>query len=222
MTKFLDTLGKIGRLDKRLQEQLASVQWFCENGSIYEVYLHSLNLEETAERLVLLTRVLPAYTGVPNAKLEVERRIKGCIPVEIGLQRSVGFASHPSIASKESGRVGGLYPLFFISAMRSFFEKRPPVRYRDCVLIYRHVYDRARPERKMRDHDNIEINMVSDIVAMYVMPDDSPAVCSHYYCSIAGQEERTEVYVVPKKEFPIWLVMENTMPDEGVELYEKR
>ena len=96
------------------------------------------------------------------------------------------------------------------------------MRYQDCVLIYRHVYDRARPERKMRDHDNIEINMVSDIVAMYVMPDDSPAVCSHYYCSTAGQEERTEVYVVPKKEFPIWLAMENTMPDEGVELYEKK
>ena len=68
MTKFQDTMGKIRRLEKRLQEQLASTQWFCENGSIYEVYLHSLNLEETAERLVLLTRVLPAYTGVPNAK----------------------------------------------------------------------------------------------------------------------------------------------------------
>ena len=84
MIKFLDTMGKIVRLEKRLQEQLASIQWFCENGSTYEVYLHSLNMEETAERLVLLTRALPAYTGVPNAKLEVERRIKDCIPVEIG------------------------------------------------------------------------------------------------------------------------------------------
>ena len=223
MTKFLDTLGKIGRLDKRLQEQLASVQWFCENGSIYQVYLHSLNLEETAERLVLLTRVLPAYTGVPNAKLEVERRIKGCIPVEIGFTAERWFCLRiPALLPKKAGGSADYIRSFLYPAMRSFFEKRPPVRYRDCVLIYRHVYDRARPERKMRDHDNIEINMVSDIVAMYVMPDDSPAVCSHYYCSIAGQEERTEVYVVPKKEFPIWLAMENTMPDEGVELYEKR
>ena len=93
MTKFLDTMGKIRRLEKRLQKQLASIQWFCENGSIYEVYLHSLNLEETAERLVLLTRVLPAYTGVPNAKLEVERRIKDCIPVEIGFTAEDWFCS---------------------------------------------------------------------------------------------------------------------------------
>ena len=106
--------------------------------------------------------------------------------------------------------------------MRAFFEKQPPVRYRDCILIYRHVYDKARPERKRRDHDNIEINMVSDIVAMYVMTDDGPSVCSHYYCSAEGPADRTEVYVVPKWDFPIWLVKETRMPDEGVPLYEKR
>lgn len=97
---------------------------------------------------------------------------------------------------------------------------QPPVRYRDCVLIYRHVYSRDRPERRYRDHDNIEVNMVSDIVALYVMPDDSPKVCAHYYCSVSGMDERTEVYVVPKKDFPLWLVTERAMPDEGVRLYE--
>ena len=106
--------------------------------------------------------------------------------------------------------------------MRAFFEKQLPVRYRDGILIYRHVYDKARPERKKRDHDNIEINMVSDIVAMYVMTDDGPSVCSHYYCSAEGSEDRTEVYVVPKWDFPIWLVKETGIPDEGVLLYEKR
>ena len=72
----------------------------------------------------------------------------------------------------------------------------------------------------MRDHDNIEINMVSDIVAMYVMPDDGPAVCAHYYCSAAAEQERTEVYVVPKSDFPAWLSGEAAMPDGGVKLYE--
>lgn len=223
MTKFLDTMGKIRRLEKRLQEQLASMQWFCENGSIYEVYLHSLNLEETAERLVLLTRVLPAYTGVPNAKLEVERRIKDCIPVEIGFTAEDWFCLRiPALLPKKAGGSADYVRSFLYPAMRAFFEKQPPVRYRDCILIYRHVYDKARPERKRRDHDNIEINMVSDIVAMYVMTDDGPSVCSHYYCSAEGPADRTEVYVVPKWDFPIWLVKETRMPDEGVPLYEKR
>lgn len=65
------------------------------------------------------------------------------------------------------------------------------------MLVYRHVYDGNRPERRMWDHDNIETNMVSDIVAMYVMPDDALSVCSHYECSVMGEDDHTEVYVVP-------------------------
>ena len=223
MTKFLDTMDKIGRLEKRLQEQLGSIRQFYENGKIHEACLYSLNLEETAERLVLLTRALPAYTGVPNAKLEVERRIKDCIPVEIGFTAEDWFCLRiPALLPKKSVGSADYIRSFLYPAMRIFFEKQPPVRYQDCILIYRHVYDKTRPERKRRDHDNIEINMVSDIVALYVMPDDGPAVCSHYYCSAEGSEDRTEVYVVPKWDFPIWLVKETGIPDEGVLLYEKR
>ena len=61
---------------------------------------------------------------------------------------------------------------------------------------------------------------MSDVVALYVMADDSPNVCSNYECSVAGDVERTEVYVVPEKDFPAWLRMENAMPEEGVKLYE--
>lgn len=111
---------------------------------------------------------------------------------------------------------------FVPHAMRRFFQTQPLVRYRDCVLVYRHVYSRDRPERQKRDHDNIEVNMVSDIVALYVMPDDSPKVCAHYYRSVSGTDDRTEVYVVPKNDFPLWLVTERAMPDKGVELYETR
>lgn len=87
-------------------------------------------------------------------------------------------------------------------------------------MIFRHVYDRQRPERLKRDHDNIEVNKVADIVAMYVLPDDKPKICSHYYCSAAASEDRTEVYVVPKYDFPMWFVEEKAMPDKGVILYE--
>lgn len=71
-----------------------------------------------------------------------------------------------------------------------------------------------------RDHDNIEVNMVSDTVAMYVLTDDAPPCCDHFYCSAASTQERTEVYVVPARDFPQWLVLEPLIPDEGVTLHE--
>lgn len=106
--------------------------------------------------------------------------------------------------------------------MRNFFRGKTPVRYHDCVLVYRHVYSRQRPERQQRDHDNIEINMVSDIIALYTMEDDGASLCCHYYCSAAGETERTEVYVVPEEAFIQWLKAENEMPEKGVMLYDNR
>jgi hypothetical protein len=56
---------------------------------------------------------------------------------------------------------------------------------------------------------------VADAIALFVLTDDGPAVCSHYYCSGAGDEDCTEVFVVPRWDFPLWLeqeqkVMKNT------------
>ena len=122
---------------------------------------------------------------------------------------------------KEHGSVnyvrGFLHP-----AMSRFFSGKPPVRYRKCVIIYRHVYARDRPERQYRDHDNIEINFVSDAVALYTMPDDNPTVCRHFYCSAAGDPERTEVYVVPQEDFIQWQLQEPSIPEHGVFLLENR
>lgn len=88
------------------------------------------------------------------------------------------------------------------------------------MLIYRHVYNRDFKERQRRDHDNIEINLTTDAVAMYVLPDDSPRVCEHFYCTAAGDEDRTEVYIVPKSDFQLWQNMEPTFPENGVLLLE--
>ena len=77
-----------------------------------------------------------------------------------------------------------------------------------------------RPERRARDHDNIETNTVSDIVAMFTLVDDSPKHCSHLYISALGNEERTEIYIVPKDELCDFLKHEGTMPKEGEKLYE--
>ena len=148
-------------------------------------YEQAMRLEETAERLVLLTRALPAYTGSGMAKLEVENVMKLCIPVDMGFTTEGWFRlCIPALLPKKGGGSADYIRSFLYPALQEYFQKKEPVRFTDCVLVYRHVYDRNRPERRMRDHDNIETNMVSDIVAMYVMPDDAPTVCSHYECSV--------------------------------------
>lgn len=222
-TTYMKTLSKVETKIKRMKEQADSVRWFYDNGNLEESYKRALKLEEISEELVLLTRVLPAYTGAANALAEVDEVISETIPVEVGFTVEGWFSVRiPALLPKKASGSADYIRSYLYPAMRNFFEGKPPIRFKDCVVAYRHVYDRSRPERAMRDHDNIETNMVTDIVAMYVLPDDSPAVCSHYYCSAAGCEDRTELYVIPKHDFPMWMVEEKTLPDKGVQLYEVR
>ena len=220
---FQKALDKIDAKIQELHEQAFSVRRSYQDGNIKQAYESALRLEEVSEKTVLLTRALPAYTGNPKARLETENLIKLSIPIEIGFTKEGWFSLRiPALLPKKDAGSADYIRSSLYLAMREFFLDSQPVRYNDCVLIYRHIYARDRPERKKRDHDNIEVNMVSDIVAMYVLPDDGPSICSHYYCSAQGQSDRTEVYVVPQCGFTEWLENEKQMPEQGVKLYEKR
>ncbi len=184
-------------------------------------YAMALKLAEESEKLTLLTRALPAYTGNPRALQDVDAVAAESVPIEAGFTIEGWFCIRLPLLlpKKERGSAsyirGILYP-----ALRSFFQGKAPVRYPESIMIFRHVYEKGRPERRYRDHDNIEVNMVSDTVAMYVLTDDAPPCCDHFYCSAASTQERTEVYVVPARDFPQWLVLEPLIPDEGVMLHE--
>lgn len=220
---FLRTLSRTEKSVEKLKTSLKQARSIAESGEMDMAFHASLMAVDAAERTVLLVRALPAYTGNPAAADKIEALVQSHIPVDVGFTVEGWFSVRlPLLLPKKETGSAGYVRSFLYPALRDFFRGKPPVRYRDCVLIYRHVYSRSRPERKKRDHDNIESNMVSDIVALYVMEDDAPSLCSHYECSAAANRERTEVYVVPQQDFPAWLEVEKSMPEEGVILYENR
>ena len=221
--QFVKTLNQLDKQLQRAKTYLADVRFFYGMGHREYACDKALDMEEVVEKSALLARALPAYTGSPNASERVGEVIGNTIPVSIGFTEQGWFSIRLPLLlpKKASGNVEYIRG-FLYSAMRNFFKGKSPVKYRDCVVVFRHVYDRQRPERQYRDHDNFEINFVTDTIALYVLPDDSPATCSHYYCSAASSVERTEVYIVPKADFKQWLLLESSMPDKGVLLYETK
>lgn len=218
---FEQALTKLENQFRKMDIALENMRCIHYTGNLELAYDIALRLEDVMERALLLARALPAYTGNPLARRDVGNLIALNIPVEIGYTMEGWFCVRiPLLLPKKSSGSASYIRSFLYPALEEFFRYKQPEKYQDCVLIYRHVYDRRRPERQRRDHDNIEINMVSDTVALYVMEDDSPDICCHYYCSAAGAKERTEVYVVPKEDFSHWLVTEKAIPEEGVMLYE--
>lgn len=123
-----------------------------------------------AERLIGCYRVIPSLLGSPHARKNIEHIMQDEIPVEVGFTEDGWFSLRIPrlLPRKERGKGSVEYIRGFLGpAMQRFFNEGSPVRFDDCVIIYRHIYDREEPERRHRDHDNIETNFVTDIVALY-------------------------------------------------------
>jgi hypothetical protein len=218
--RCLDSANRrIGKVWAALEE----TQIHLARGDMEGAYAAAFEAADHAEKLTSLCRELPAYTGNPRARTMIEEAMLKAFPVEIGFTAQGWFCLRIPLLLPKKGKGSSAYladPLY--AAMKQFWWDKAPARYPYNVAVFRHVYSRERPERQYRDHDNIELNQVLDIVALYVMADDSPTRCRHYYCSAPGGAERTEVYVVPQDEFVCWLSQEINIPDEGVTLYENR
>ena len=202
----------------KAQKRLKAVHWEMEQTAKASqadkmdiAYNRAFLLAAEVERLALMTRVLPSHTGNAKAPFDLNNMLLEECGVEVGYTSEGWFSVQiPALLPrKESGNADYIRTMLY-PALQQFFQTHAPIRLYSCVLVFRHVYEEGRPEREYRDHDNIELNMVVDMLAVYTMQDDSPMRCRHYYCSAAGNSNRTEVYVVPRRDFPEWLKMEHS------------
>ena len=206
---------------EKLLKKLNAVKSDYADKRMEEALSKSVTAAKISESVALKTRALPAYTGHPQAEVMVQKALEEAVPIEMGFTEEGWFCLRMPILlprkekSSRSYLRGFLYPAF-----ERFTYGKSKIRYRNGVLIFRHVYDKNRPEREYRDHDNIELNTVVDAIAMYFLVDDTPLECRHYYCSAAGDEERTEVYIVPRADFESWLSMEKESEKLRKKLYE--
>ena len=218
---FQQTAERIERMLARAKDMSETVRILCEKGDMEEANEAAFRLEEITEKVVLLTRSLPAYTGYPRARSEVNRIIAETVSITIGYTKEGWFSVRMPmlLPKKEHGSADYIRQILY-PEMQRFFRGKVLEKLDYACIVIRHVYSEDRPERRARDHDNIETRMVSDIVAMFTVVDDSPIYCTHLYVTAPGSEDRTEVYIIPQKELPDFMAREDFMPKEGEKLYE--
>lgn len=213
---FQMTLEKAIRQTEKLLQQLKTVQTDYADKRMEAAMEKAVFAVKQAEEVALLTRALPAHTGHPRAKELTRNAIAEAIPIEIGFTDQGWLCIRMPILLPRKEKSSRSYIREFLYPVLEQFAAGRKIRCRNCVLIFRHVYDQNRPEREYRDHDNIELNTVVDAIAMFFLVDDTPLECRHYYCSAPGSTERTEVYIVPRNEFEDWLALENNIPEIGL------
>ena len=218
-----NTVKQITRKNNSISKRTAKMMENLENGCFDKFYSQALENEKESLQLALLCRELPTCTGHPAAYTDTEEIALQEFPVEMGFSDDGWFVLRMPrlLPVKEKSKVRiSFFRAVLYPALSRYFATSPSVRYDPCAIIYRHVYDRKIPETQYRDHDNIEVNFVTDTLAMFVMTDDAAMRCTHLYCSAAGKANRTEVYVIPIDDLSDFVKQLDYIPEEGLKLHD--
>jgi hypothetical protein len=213
---FKQAVSKLKKQLRRVQALSEKLYALSDKNQIPEAYECAFDFAHETEELALLARSLPIYTGHPQAQSRMQNALASWVQIETHFTPEHWFrlCLPALLPRKERGSPeyvrGLIYP-----AMKRFFDEEPRFRFPECVIVFKHVYDHARPEREYRDHDNIELNAVVDVIAQFVLDGDMPLRCFHFYCSAAGAADRTEVTVVPQSDFVRFLIGEKIMKSEA-------
>ena len=199
---FEELLSSAQRRLKKMQDTLSLTLSMESKGQYELAYEEVFRFAYESENLTMLARKMPAYTGHPRAGEMMDTQVMEIIPITIELAKE-GWLKMviPALLPRKKHSSTNYISENLYFAMQRFVDDKPPLHFKKSVIVFRHVYDQQRPERWLRDHDNIELNAVVNAVALYLLPSDGPKWLEHYYCVARGEVDSTEVYLVPQEDF---------------------
>jgi len=117
----------------------------------------------------------------------------------------------PSLLPKRRNRKSVeflLDPLHFYLSQYAGQNTLP--KFRECVVCFSHTYSMELPARRVHDYDNMELKQILDVLASYLMVDDTGLLCDAYNTTEFGERDCTRIFVMPKSLFPAWLAKRET------------
>lgn len=203
---YLDDVKKLKKITSKFSEGLDKAEKLLSEGNITETTREFLSLETLSEEITNKTRLLPS--AFFNFKEEDSEILKENILESLDIVVSYildgrGFyLKIPRLLPKKNGGNPIYIRTSVALALDDFFDVNAKLKIEEpSTIIFKHNYDINRPENKYRDHDNIELNVVVDLLAMHLLKDDSPLLLRHYYLSTPSSFDNTEVFIVPNDEF---------------------
>lgn len=167
----------------------------------------SYNIQKNAEKLCLSARLLPLKSGFSKAKQEIEKTMIKETGICVGLlnQKWIKITLPALLPKKETGGVEYIRDSLNV-ALNEYMKKHERELMKEpVIMIFHHIYSSTHKGRRYRDHDNIEINAVADVVTLNFLTDDNPNYCQHFQYTTLGETDHTEIYLIPTTDFPEWV-----------------
>jgi hypothetical protein len=170
------------------------------SGLSQQAAIRSELITQKLRGLVYATTNISKVEYLQNAADEMEIRIietAGIVEIEIPCLL-------PHRRKKQTGII--TEPLY--AALSRFVSSRnsPFVRFGHCVICIAHVYDKKLfGKGRNRDHDNIEIKGIIDVINTFLLTDDNGSLCDIFNKSEILDRDLTRVSVMKKDMFPRWI-----------------
>jgi len=126
--------------------------------------------------------------------------------IEVLYESEILEVTLPSLLPKRRNRKSVeflLDPLHFY--LSQYASRNALPKYRECVVCFSHIYSMELSSRRVHDYDNMELKQILDVLASYIMVDDTGLLCDAYNTTEFGEKDCTRIFVMPKNSFPAWL-----------------
>lgn len=94
-------------------------------------------------------------------------------------------------------------PIYF--TLSQYADAHALPRFEHCVVCFSHIYSEELPLRRIRDYDNLELKQLLDVIATFVMDDDTGLLCDAYNTTEIGEADCTRITVMHKGRFSDWI-----------------
>ena len=199
--RITSILGELSRLTSTLYAMnMADIQKYPEN---YE--LLSTDAALRAEQVACRLRHL-VYSTTSTFKAEYLSSASTLLGIDIRCENSILEITLPSLLPKKMQHQSSeflLDPLY--NALSQYAEHHDLPRYHHCVVCFSHIYCRDLPDRRVRDYDNLELKRFLDLVASFVLVDDSGLLCDAYNSTELGGTDCTRISIMDSTRFSDWL-----------------
>lgn len=192
---------------RRLQQDIIALQSidivnYPENysGLSHQAAIRSEIITNKLRGLVYATTNITKAEYLQNAADEMEIRITetgGIVEIELPCLL-------PHRRKKQTGII--TEPLY--TALSRFVSSRdsPFVRFEHCVICIAHMYDKTLfGKGRNRDHDNIEIKGIIDVINTFLLTDDNGILCDIFNKSEFSDRDLTRISVMKKDMFSEWV-----------------
>ena len=200
--RIRDVSGNLSRLNNNLHAMNSlDIQRYPDN---YETMSTEAALR--AEKIACQLRsLLYASTGIPKEEYLI--KAGEAHGIEIHNEDGILKITLPRLLPKKKSKQSSLFMLDPLgAALAKYTTDHTFPRFRECVVCFSHVYDHELPDWCLFDYDNLQQKQLLDMVALYVMIDDSGLLCDAYNTTELGEKDCTRIYVMEKNRFSGWLL----------------